>query len=118
VKEFEEIINNILIQSESEFMLNFSKRMDYLFREEYSEECCENDTLSSFSKQAVKKIYEKFYKPIKNLLSKALNDYEVASRSNRKDSLMNLYFSQNFRKHCLNCDDFATHSWKIHSCLY
>jgi len=112
VNEFEEIINNILVQSESEFMLNFSKRMDILFREEYSDECCENEILNSYAKLAVKKIYDNFYKPTKNLLMNAISDYEIASKSIKKDSVINLFFSQNFRKHCINCDDFAFHSCK------
>lgn len=112
ITEFEERISNIIIQSESEFMLNFSKRMDLLLRDEYSDDSIENEILINLSKQITKKIYDKFYKPMKNLFIKAVNDYEITSKSIKNGSVFNLFFSQNFRKHCVNCDNFAFHSCK------
>ena len=111
ILEFEERIPSILIQSDSEFMKNFSIRMKLLLMDEYSEDAFENDFLSNLLKQSEKKIYDKFYKPIKNLLLNSLNDYDSRNYELKfKQTQSNTYLTNNFRKHCLSCDDLAFHS--------
>lgn len=112
IQEFEDKFSNILVQSESEFMMNFVNKMSLIYKEDYSEEAFENEEFSLHLKKAEKRIYEKFFKPIKNLLIKALTDYETTMRTSTNKCPSSLFLTSNFRKHCLYCDDFALHNCK------
>ena len=56
VQDFEELFPNILIKSESEFMVNFGIRIKLQIKEEYSLEAFENELLISLMKVSEKKI--------------------------------------------------------------
>ena len=110
INEFEEKFSNILILSESEFMINFRKRMISILQNEYSEEAFEDDIINYDIKIAEKKIYENFFRPIKNLLLKAFFDYESMLKSTRNKIPSDIFITTNFKRHCLNSDNFAFHS--------
>ena len=117
VQDFEELFPNILIKSESEFMVNFGIRIKLQIKEEYSLEAFENELLISLMKVSEKKIYENFYKPIKNLLLKSIENHELIrkrfstkNRNNNQNLPPDTYITKNFKKHCLYSDDFAFHS--------
>ena len=110
INEFEEKISNILYLSESEFMIIYAKRMILILKNDYSEEAFEDDIINLNVKQAEIMIYENFFKPIKNLLLKAINDYESMIKSTKSKIPSDIYITTNFKRHCLKCDDFAFHN--------
>ena len=113
IEEFQERISNLLIQSESEFMVSFSKRMTILVKEKYPDNEFDNDILNITMKESERKVYDALYKPLKTIFFELLEEYErkIVSFGNKfNHSQSSMYITNNFRKHCLNCDDFATHS--------
>ena len=81
INEFEEKFDQILIKKDSEFMNTFLKRVRTILEDMYSNDCFENEELAILMKTFEIEIYENYYKPQFNLLSKAYSLFESGRNS-------------------------------------
>ena len=99
--EFEEQLPNILLISKEEFLNEISLRIEVIIKELFSKQEINEKSFEEYLKESNKMIIEK-YEINYTILSKSYNNY-----LNRPKFFS--YLKQ-FRKHCINTDDYAYHS--------
>ena len=100
ISEFEDKLANILNVKESEFMSNFSLRMNLIIEDMYSSKVFNYKNIQGIMKKSERIVYERFYLSNYQILSKAIKDYEKS---------FNCVILTNFHKHCGNNDEQAIH---------
>ena len=103
-KEFESSFNQILILSRKDFFSSIQNTIKILLIDMYSDNIFKNKELNEIQENCEKEI-EKEYNNNYNKINKGWENYlEMGKRNN------NNIFLSNYRKHCVNSDDFAYHN--------
>ena len=103
-KEFESSFNQILILSRKDFFSSIQNTIKILLIDMYSDNIFKNKELTEIQENCEKEI-EKEYNNHYNKINKGWENYlEMGKRFN------NNIFLSNYRKHCVNSDDFAYHN--------
>ena len=100
-EEFEEIFPNILLISKEEFLTEIFQRTEIIINEYFRNKDINENSFQEYINQSKKTIKEK-YEINYNILSKSYNNY--ISRPKNFSCL------KQFRKHCIQTDDYAYHS--------
>ena len=104
-KEYDESITDILLINEENFFEQINSGVTLRLEDLYSENCLADPKLNKIMNSNINYL-KKYYQKDFELVNKIWNSYQKNSRRRNNDS----EFFKNFRKHCLETDDFAMHN--------
>ena len=106
--EFEEIFSEILILSKDQFLSQIKNGISLSLEDMYSDKCLTNNKLILLLENSLKIINNEYIR-LNDILNKAFFEYE----KNNKKKNENTYFLKNFRKHCINENEYAYHNCEL-----
>ena len=104
-EQLSKTFKDIMILQRNNFLNIIISEVKNFLDEQYGEEIYKNEKFINFFSSSCNNLEDK-YNTYLDELSKAWEEYQL----NKKSKNENSYFFSNFRKHCLNTDNYAMHN--------
>ncbi len=108
-KEFNTYFKDILFLSKEEFFSFINNEVENTLTEMYSDNIFQNEEINEYINNSYKLIEDEYNYHYK-ILNKAWNEYNESKNKNKLDN--KLYLS-NYRKHCCESSEFASHNCSV-----
>ena len=96
---------DIMIIPKNKFLNTIISEVKYFINEQYGEDIFKNKKFINLFSSACNNLEDKYNTYLEDL-TKAWNDYQTKNSSIPEKS----YYFSNFRKHCINTENFAIHN--------